>query len=413
MLLVSAGLAIVVFSAADLVSEFYDEPGLKHVLFFAGFTFFLTPFSVPGMSLLRREMAFDAIAVIGLSASLANSITTICLAALGFSYMSFAWAMLASALVSAVIVNLYRPGFNFFRICFKNGRKVFSFGGYSSCTAIINTVYQSTPQLIIGQMLNLGAVGLYGRSKMICELPDRLIFSAVHPVLLPALAERVRNGQDLKGPYLRSLEYATVLHWPALLFIALMAEPVVALLLGAQWSDAVPLVRMLALSSLCLFPIFMTYPILVSLGRVRDTLIVSLITVPPSLLVIFIASSFGLQAVAASQFLTAPLQVGVALIYIRRQVKFNVSEFFSAIWKSMSVALWTALAPAVTIALSDFRLDDISVPSLLMTGAAAGCMWLVGLIVSRHPLMQEIEHGRRLVWRHAVARLRANRAVSS
>ena len=71
--------------------------------------------------------------------------------------------------------------------------------------------------------------------------------------------------------------------WCALI---LLADPLVMLLLGPQWQEVPHLVRLMAGGMFWLVPAFLSYPTLVVLGRVRDTLTTSLITVPPSLVVL-------------------------------------------------------------------------------------------------------------------------------
>jgi O-antigen/teichoic acid export membrane protein len=148
-------------------------------------------------------------------------------------------------------------------------------------------------------------------------------------------------------------------------------------------------VRVIALASLVLFPSFMTYPLLVSLGRIRDTLTSSLIALPPTMLVLIGSAFIGLHAVAASLFLTAPFQVYVALSFVRRHVSFKWSELALAIRKSAVVTMCAAVAPAATVAVLGFRLD-LSVPEGAMAGTGAVLGWLVGLALTKHPLLAEL-----------------------
>ena len=158
----------------------------------------------------------------------------------------------------------------------------------------------------------------------------------------------------------------------------------------------VPLVRIIALASMFLFPAFMTYPLLVAIGRVKDTLTLSLISLPPSIALIFAASFLGLEAVAATMFLAAPLQVYVALTFIRRQVPFRWRELFAATRTSAVVALCAAASPAAAVALSGFTLD-MSIPVLIVTGVGAAIGWVVGLKVTDHPLLAEVRGANRHV----------------
>ena len=102
-----------------------------------------------------------------------------------------------------------------------------------------------------------------------------------------------------------------------------MAQPIILIWLGPTWLEIVPLVRILCIAYLSLFAACLTYPVLVAVGSVRDALVSSLISLPPSLLVIFAASFFGVKAVAASALLTLPFQAAVAIYFIRRHLGFG------------------------------------------------------------------------------------------
>ncbi len=389
MLLSSAAFAGLLWILAGPIAAFYEEQGIELILRFAAIGVLLVPFCSPIMALLRRDMEFDKIAIIGISGAATNFVSVVMLAALGFGYMSLAWGSLMTIVVNVSLALLFRPQFWMFRPTLLVWRKVFRFGGYSTATLLLNNLYQMLPQLILGRILTFDAVGLYNRAIMLSQLPERTILGALHPVVLPALAARARVGGDLKEPYLRGITYMTAVQWPFLVVLALLADPVVHLLLGSQWMAAAPLVRIIALASLCLFPAFMTYPVLVAVGRVKDTLTTSLITLPISIALVFAAAHIGLAAVAASMFLTAPFQVYVALRFIRRHVPFAWGDLAAATWKSAVTTLGAAAAPAAAIALTGFRFD-LSVPVMLVTGAGAAIGWMVGLSLTGHPLLAEL-----------------------
>jgi O-antigen/teichoic acid export membrane protein len=387
MLLLSLLLAGALYVSAGPVARFYDEPGLEAVLRLATISFLLVPFSNPIMALLRRDMGFGWVALINLAGAVANLVVVVTLAVLGFSYMSLAWGALASGAVIALTAVLFRPQLWIFWPCLVGWRQVLSFSSYASTTMILNVCYQMLPQLALGRILGFDAVGLYSRALMLCQLPDRLIMSALHPVLLPAFSVRARLGGDLKEPYLRGLGYGLTVQWPFMVCLALLADPAVHLLLGAQWAAAAPLVRIIALASLVMFPAFLTYPVLVALGRVKDTLTASLISLPPSFALMFAAAFVSLEAVAASLFLTAPFQVYIALRLIRRQIPLQLAELAAAVRKGVVVTLCAAAAPSGAVALAGFGL---SVPAGAAAGIGAAAGWLVGLCLTDHPLLAEI-----------------------
>ena len=185
------------------------------------------------------------------------------------------------------------------------------------------------PQLILARVLDFNAVGLYGRAINVTQVFDKLVIQVLNPVIMPAIFAQIRAGGDLKRIYLNAIELISAVQWPFLIFFALMADPIILIWFGPTWTEIVPLIRMLCIASLSLFAACLTYPVLVAVGRVRDTLTSSLISLPPSLLVIFVASFFGVRAVAASALLTLPFQAIVALFFVSQHLAITPADLIA------------------------------------------------------------------------------------
>ncbi len=382
-------LGVVLLALAGAAAGFFSQPALRDGITIAALNFLMLPFSVTISALLRREMVFDALAACNLISNFLMAATSVGLAASGFSFMGPVWGSIAGNAALVALLLAHRRDVRIFRFSLRNWRDVVGFGTYSSGTVVINVLYAWSPQIILGRVLDMTAVGLYSRAFNVIQLFDKLVLDVINPVIMPAVAVQARLGADLKRLYLDAAEMISVLHWPFLLFVAVLAEPIVRILFGTQWLDAVPLVRMLALASLFLFSACLTYPVLVSIGRIRDTLTISLISVPPSLLIIFIASFFGIQAVAAAAFLTLPLQAFVALYFVCRRIGLHGRDLAGAIWKSAFVALLTTLCLVAIPGINGF---DLAVSNFQFIAAALAGLtgWCLGLVVTRHPLLEQL-----------------------
>jgi O-antigen/teichoic acid export membrane protein len=272
-------------------------------------------------------------------------------------------------------------------------RGVIDFGAYSSGVALINVVYSLSPQLILGRILDFTAVGLYSRAINVTQVFDRLVLQVVSPVIMPAIFTHARTGGDLKGIYLNAVELITAVQWPFLTFFALMAETIISIWLGPTWTEVVPLIRMLCVASLSLFAACLTYPVLVAVGRVRDTLISSLISLPPSLLVIFVASFFGVQAVAASALLTLPFQAIVALYFVGRHLALSPADLFRVVLRSAIVTAFSIAGVLVSMAIMEFSLSG-PIVGLISAGVFAAAGWWAGLVITKHPLLAQLSLAR-------------------
>ena len=393
----SALCALLLLLGMPILAAFYGDERFWQLMPLFALNLMLGPFSVPGTSLLRRRLAFDTLAGINFLATIVNFAVVVVLASLGVGVMSLAWATLATSVVRVTAVWIVEPCLTAFRISVRGWNDPFEFGIVSTATAVLNVIGEYLPQLIVGRTIGLAAVGILGRATSVCQLPDRLVVNALSPVLLPALSQQTHAGVQLRPSYLLALCHMSALQLPMLLCLALLAEPVVLILYGDQWREVAPLVRIMALAALAMFPAFMTYPTLVAIGRVRDTLWMSLISLPPTMLLVLMASRFGLEAVAATQLISAPLQVFVAVSFIRRRIGVSWSDIGGAVWRSGVVALCTAVAPTLVVVVHGGFGFDVSHQALAfaLVGAAVG--WLMGLAFSKHPLLDELRNVAKLV----------------
>lgn len=389
--LLTALITAAIFALAPWFGAFYGEDGLAAFLRVAAVGGLIEAISFPIRGLLRRDMAFGTLAFINTAAVIATAVTTIVLALAGFSFMSFAWGLVATAAVTTVLSFYCRPDFSILRPSFESWRSVLAFGSYNGASYAIAQAYELVPQLVLGSMLPPAAVGLYNRAAMVCKIPQMIFLRSVFAVAFPALAAEVRNGRSLKEPYLRALGYIAVFYWPALALIAILAHPIVLLLLGEQWLGVVPLLQVMALAYLAWFQDPLTTPVLLAVGANRDRALVVFLTYAVAAVVLCAAASFGTMAMAASNLVTIPYMLVVALYFVRRHVAFRWSEVWIALWRSAAVTAATVAGPVCVVALSDWRFD-LSITAALIAAPLAATGWVAGIVLTRHPVLAELRN---------------------
>jgi O-antigen/teichoic acid export membrane protein len=388
-LCVSVFFAAVLFSLRDVLASFYSQEGLKVGIAVSTINFLLSPFSATISSLLRRDMAFGTLARCNLAGNFIAAVISIALAALNYSFMApILGTMAGNAAVLALLV-ASRHDLRIFRPSFAGYQDVIHFGAYSSSVAVINVFYNLAPQLILGRILDFTAVGLYNRAINVTQVFDKFILQVLSPVIIPAIFAHTRGGGNLKRIYLDAVELITVVQWPFLTFFALMAQPIIWFWLGPTWTEIVPLIRILCVASLSLFAACLTYPVLVAVGRVRDTLVSSLISLPPSLLVIFVASFFGVHAVAAAALLTLPFQAMVAIYFVSRRLAIRPAELVHAMLRSGIVTVCSIAGVLVSMAITDLGFIG-QLSGLLLAGILAAAGWWLGLVMTKHPLLVQM-----------------------
>ena len=400
MLLMSALIAGVLAAGAPLVAGIYGEPRLISYLRIAAIAVLLEVFAMPLVALMRRDMAFTQLALVNVTSVAVFNGLTVLLAVLGFSYMSFAWAWAAAAGLSSMLAIGFRRDVSVFWPSLRHWRGMLVFGGYNGLNVFLFRLYEAVPTAVLGRV-SLDAAGLYNRALLVCQLPDKVVLGGAIPVILPALSAEARAGRDLKAPYLRAVSFITAVQWPALVVMALLSHPAVHILLGDQWLGVVPLVQIIALASLFSFTAELNFPVLVSLGAMKDLLLRGLIAWPTSAVIIASASLFGLTAVALSFFVIVPFQAYVSLYFVRRHVSIAWSELFAAVWPSAVIAALSATGPLCVVLYLGLRFD-MPIPMALLAATLAAIGWLAGVWLTGHPMLDELRVGGSLLRSSAV-----------
>jgi O-antigen/teichoic acid export membrane protein len=387
---ISIVIGLALFLCRDVMVWFFKQEGLRAGLAVSTLNFVISPFSVVIAALLRRDMEFGRLAICNLAANVVSTAVSIALALLHYSYMAPIWGAVAGNIILTVLLVGLCKNRRIFRPSLSEYPDVIHFGLYSGGVSIINVFYNLAPQLFLARILDFTAVGLYSRAIGITQVFDRLVGQVLNPVIMPAIFAQTKAGGNLKRIYLDSIALLTAVHWPFLIFIAIMAHPIILIWLGPTWLEIVPLVRVLCIAYLSLFVACLTYPVLVAVGSVRDALVSSLISLPPSLLVIFIAAFFGVQAVAASAMLTLPFQAAVAIYFVSRHLHIHWLDLVRATFKSAIVTLIISAGVGICAAMIDYGVLN-PVLGLGLACVSAGICWLLGMMATEHPLLPRLQ----------------------
>jgi O-antigen/teichoic acid export membrane protein len=402
-LIVTVVLTLMLLILSGSLARFYQIPGLAHYIEIIAIGYAIAPFAHPIYAVLSRDMEFAKLAVLDTLAMLMNALASVILVLQGFGYIGLAWATVISAATWTLLGFYVKRDFSVYRPSLAEWRSVLAFGVCGSATAVLYRSSESLFSLILGKVLDARAVGLCQRAVLLAQFPERVILAGIGSVALPAFSEHARHGGALKNAYLGALEHVTAVQWPALLLLALMADPIVSLLFGPQWRDAIPIVQIFAVALMFNFSTPLNYPVQVAVGAIRHTVPLAFAQTSVSLIVLTFAAQYGLRAAALSTFITIPYNVGMSLLVTRAHIPFSWREFGGALIKSVAVAALSAVGPMAVITIRGAA--GTSILPMAMATCLGGIGWLVGIWLTRHPLFREVRNIAETIMEFAAARL--------
>lgn len=383
--LVGLALYAVLWLAAPAVAAFYRAPLLADVLRVLGLSFVVNSLSISQTARMTAEMRFREMSVITVVGQLVTGGLGLALALAGWGVWALVAQQLAGGVARLVGMELclrWVPRLEFSRASF---RHLVGFGSKLLCSSLINTVYNNLYTLVIGRVFSAADVGHYNRANLFAALPAQTLLSVVMKVAYPLMAQVQDDTDKLRAAYSKFLQAPLFVLYPVLLFMAVLAEPLVLVLLGEKWMPAVPLLQALCLASLFDPLTHINLNILYVRGRTDLVLRLELLKKPIGFLILFASIPLGLWWLCMSRALYSLVAFAFNCHYTGRFIGVGF-------WRQMSFAapvlLRSAAAAAVCLGVS--MLFDASLARLVV-GAVAGGVAYVGLaVLSRDAIFVEM-----------------------
>ena len=400
--LLNVALIVLVLIAAPVAGYYMREDGVRRVMMVLALSPVLSIVEFPAGTLMYREMRFGAQAVIQVIKALVTAASTVYGAMTGWSYMSLAWGTLAGNLVGFVIITALARPWRHFRLSLKFWREATHFGSRMMFISGVTGVAARAPDFLIGRLIGLAPLGLYGRASSMQSMIWDSVYMSVSRVLSPSLAEYHRNGRSLRPRYLRSLEVMTGFFWPAFGGLAVLSGPLIQLLYGDQWVQAAPVLSILCVAQMIGVGLTLTWDIFAIKNEVDRQSRLEVIRSVLAVLAFYVGATQGLLFAAASRIVDGLVSIVLYGPHLTRMTDTTLRDFL-AIYRRSAVLTIAATAPAALMMHLQGWRRDISLAYLLACIAAGGLAWLVATFATRHVLAEEIGRVLRTVMRRVPA----------
>ncbi len=384
----------VTFAASRILAERnLLDPVLAELLAILAIAMVLQSVQWPFLAILQRQMMFGALLVVGLARATTVAVTVMVLAWAGFGASSLAWGSVAHALAGVLGILGCRRAAPWTWPSVRGWRAILAFGSVLTAITALKHMGDAAPSLAIGHLLGFAGAGLFNRAQAVTSWFDKGFMQAISPMVLPMLAARRRDGRDLKPTYEVKIAYLSGIAWPFFVFLALMAEPVVGVLLGHQWMPAAPVVRILAVAGLLLPFNQMNLQFFIALDmQPRYLGIQAMIQIAKIILVVGLCFAGSLEAVALAILAERLLKFALTYRPLQQRLAYDGAGLVSALWSSVLVTLAACAAPLAVVSTMGLRPDD-GVLALAMAVVGAASAWFAAIVLVGHPLRAELERG--------------------
>jgi O-antigen/teichoic acid export membrane protein len=260
--LVVCGLAL-----AGPLADFYGEPAVEPLFMALSVTFLVNSLKTTHTALLTREMQFRTLELRWMGASVVGAAVGVTVALADYG----AWAIVGQQIAESVAFLLliwfatpWRPSMTFSMASLR------SLAGFTGNVFGENVLYQAGRNLsglLIGRFLGPASVGAYALATNVILVPFSRIAAPLQQVFFPAFSQLSGDRERMADIWIRATRLVGLISIPSLVGLAIVAPDFVEVVLGPRWSDATPVIQILAVVGLIQSLQTLSGEVLLALGR--------------------------------------------------------------------------------------------------------------------------------------------------
>ena len=299
---VSMGLLLCIFTIllSSYVADFFNNDLVKPILMVSSAGFIIGSLSVVHKATLEKSLNFKKTTVVEIYSVFISGIVSVFLAIYGQGVWSLVFGSLLGNLTSTIFywnMNKWRPSFTF---SFTHFKELFSFGGHTTGARILNYISARTDYIVIGKLLGSGLLGYYSLAYQLVTIPLHKVSSTVMRVTFPAFSIIQDKNEILREGYLKIIRYTSLITFPMLAGLFVVAPEFVTVIYGQKWSPMIVPLQILCLAGALKSIGMMVGPIQFAKGRADIQVKWQLFTAIVMPVAVIIGVNYGITGVAGA-----------------------------------------------------------------------------------------------------------------
>lgn len=400
LILLNAGLAAIQFFAvAPLAAAYYQEPVIADMLRWQSLIYLSTPFLILPEAMLTRNLEFKKPAIVNLTSAVVGAAVALGMAFSGYGVWTLVFAPIAIFWTRAIALMIatkfwVRPSFDF-----RGAGGIFGFGTAMLVAHGFWIVQSQSDIFIAGRAFDNHNLGLYAEALFLTQIFAAKFVPPLNEVAFPAYARLQNDRVALSEGFLKAVRLIMLVSCPLYLGMAVTAQPLVDVVMGPKWSEAAPLVAILALAMPLMTLHILFAPALNALGLpnvvVRNAIFGAILM--PS--VYLFAVEYGADALAWGWLIAFPVLLAFTIYQALPHIGFTLRGLAASVLPGLAAAMIMAALvwgmahvlpldiPTLVRLIALVAVGGLAYTAMLWFGARATFMEVVDLVIRRKPLI--------------------------
>lgn len=296
--MVSCVIYLLLFLSAPFIADFYCMPILDPVLKVLGIKVPFSAYNVIQRAIVSRNIQFKKFFFATLSSTVISAIVGCYFAKSGYGVWALVWQNLSITLFNTLVLLRLVKWVPTLEFSWERTKSLYSFGYKVLITSLIDVLYEDFRSLYVGKLYAPSDLAYYTRGKQFPYLITQNVNSSISSVLFPVMSKCQDDLTRLRNMMRKSIKITSFIITPLMFALAMVAKPLVLLLLTEKWINCVPFVQILCFNAI-LMPIQTTNnQALLAMGRSDITLKLNIYKKTFGFIVVVISASFSVIAMA-------------------------------------------------------------------------------------------------------------------
>jgi O-antigen/teichoic acid export membrane protein len=332
-------LYLIIFLSAPIIARFYKDDILVPVIRVLSLTLFFGTLNSIQNAYIARNLMFKKLFKSSLGAIIISGSFGLFAAYQGLGV----WALVVQQLTNQMTISIimwftvkWRPKFIF---SIARVKDLFSYGWKLLASSLLNTLYLEIRTLFIGRMYTSSTLGYYNRGQQFPKVIVSNIDGSIQSVMLPTLSAHQDDKKKVKDMMRRAIMTSSFLIFPMMIGMAVVAEPLVKIVLTDKWLPAVPFLQIFCISY-ALIPIHTAnLQAINAMGRSDIFLRLEVVKKLLGLVILGISLPFGVYAIAIGQVISAIISTFINVYPNKHLLNYSYREQWADIMPSLVLAV--------------------------------------------------------------------------
>ena len=266
-LALSLVLYIILFLVAPRIADFYKTPILKATLRVLGLSVIIAALNSVLSAYISKQMMFKLYFWSNLIGIIFSGIIGIGMAYVGYGVWALVFQTVINMAVATFVLFFTIKWHPILYFSWNRLKLLLNFGWKILFEGLSETLSNELSNFVIGKVYTPSNLGFYSKGNQISGLVANCLSSPLNSVLFPAICLEQDDTERVKELLRKAVKVSTYITFPLLTGLAVVAEPLVRILLTDKWMETVPYLRIFCLTYMASCFIIPRHQALNGIGR--------------------------------------------------------------------------------------------------------------------------------------------------